>query len=389
MRLDVSLKANARKLLIAAGFIHLLFPLPAWSQTSDVAPHAGASSSQPPSASLQVEPRVTSNKAKNFSGTWQLIENDTQSSQRMSSIEDAIAGFGQFQQERARQMLAERTAPPAGLTLVDSGAEIKISRSGQEFIVPTNGEAVTVKSTEGRVTMRAVRRDGKLILQSKTVNATNTATYQLSPDGRTLTQQVQLQATWLSKTIQFSCSYGIQLQSQSNAAQALASSSSRAASNQSTNGGLANSSSRNLSGTWRLVSDATQSSQRSTSIENAIAGFGRFKQGRAREMLTQKTAPPAELTIVDSGDEVKIARNGQEFTVPTNGQAVSFKSPEGSVTLRAGRRDGKLVVETKSGNATQTTTFELSSDGETMTQQVQLKASALSKAIQFTSSFVR
>ena len=178
----------------------------------------GASSLQPLPASLQTGSGVASNKEENFSGTWQVIENAKQSSQRMSSIENAIAGFGQFQHERAREMLAKRTAPPAGLTFVDSGTEIKISRSGQEFTVPTNGEAVTVNSTEGRVTMRAVRRDGKLILESKTANATNTAIYQLSPDGKTLTQQVQLKATALSKTIQFSCSYGIQRKAQANAA---------------------------------------------------------------------------------------------------------------------------------------------------------------------------
>ena len=386
MRIVSNPKANAWKLMIAAG-VMLMFPMPASSQTSDFAPPAGTSPSRPPLVSLQVGD--SSNTAKNFSGTWQLIENATQSSQRMSSIENAIAGFGQFHRQQARELLAQKTAPPAGITFIDSGTEIKFSRNGKEFTVPTNGEAVAINSTEGRVAMRAVRRDGKLILESKTSDATNTATYQLSPDGKTLTQKVQLQATALSKTIQFSSSYVNQNQVQANAIKTQASSSSRAASNQVTNGGLANRSSQNLSGTWRLVDDATQSSQRLTSIEDAIADFGRFKQTRVREMLTQKTAPPAKLTIVDSGDEIKIARNGQETTVPTNGQAVTINSPEGRVTLRAGRRDGKLVVESKAANATNTTTFALSSDGRTLNQQVQLQAGALSKTIQFTSSYVR
>ena len=199
-------KANAWKLVVLAG-VMLMFPMPASSQISDFAPHASPSSSQPPLVSSQVKPGVAINPAKNFSGKWQLIKNANQSRQRMSSIENAIAGFGRFKQGRAREMLTQKTAPPAKLTIIDSGAEIKIARNGQEFTVPTNGQAVSINSPEGRVTLRAGRRDRKLVVETKSANATNTTTFELSSDGKTMTQTVQLQASALSKTIQFTISF--------------------------------------------------------------------------------------------------------------------------------------------------------------------------------------
>ncbi len=201
MRIDVNL-TNARMLSIAVGGIFLL-PLPAFSQKSDVAPHAGTSSSRPPLVSVQVKSGISSNTAKNFTGNWQLVENATQSSQRSTSIENAIADFGRFKQGRARKMLTQKTAPPAKLTIVDSGAEVKIARNSQEITVPTNGQAISINSPEGRATIRAGRRDGKLVVQTKSANAINTTTFELSSDGKTMTQQVQLQASALSKTIQF------------------------------------------------------------------------------------------------------------------------------------------------------------------------------------------
>ena len=47
MGVDANPKANARRLWIAAGVIFLL-PLPTFSQTGEVAKHAGTSSSRPP-----------------------------------------------------------------------------------------------------------------------------------------------------------------------------------------------------------------------------------------------------------------------------------------------------------------------------------------------------
>lgn len=146
---------------------------------------------------------------------------------------------------------------------------------------------------------------------------------------------------------------------------------------------------KNFTGTWRLDAKANQSRQRLTAIEQATAGMGRFKQGRARKMLKKMTEPANELKIADSGTQIKLVRAGREITVPTNGKAVVANGDKVRVTLQAGRRDGKLTVVSRTANVTRTAVYELSPDGQKLTQQIQLENSKLPNPIRFTNRFKR
>ena len=151
----------------------------------------------------------------------------------------------------------------------------------------------------------------------------------------------------------------------------------------------ANRESKNFTGKWLLKNSANETNKRLSAIENAVAGMGRFKQGRAREMMKKMTAPTNELKIADLGTQIKITRSGLEVTVPTNGQPVSINADQGSVSLRANRRNGQLILESKTASATKTTIYELSADGQTLTQQNTLQSNKLAAPIQFTNSFKR
>lgn len=145
----------------------------------------------------------------------------------------------------------------------------------------------------------------------------------------------------------------------------------------------------NFTGIWRLSANANQPDQRVGAIENAVAGMGRLKQGRARDMLTKMTAPDAELKIADSGSQIQLTRAGRKVTIPTNGQAVTVNGDMGDVTLQAGRRDGKLIVVSKIAGATQTAVYGLSADRQRLTQQIHIQSDKLPTPIQFTNSFAR
>ena len=67
----------------------------------------------------------------------------------------------------------------------------------------------------------------------------------------------------------------------------------------------------------------------------------------------------------------------------------SINADQGSVSLRANRRNGKLILESKTASATKTTIYELSADGQTLTQQNKLQSNKLPAPIQFTNSFKR
>lgn len=147
--------------------------------------------------------------------------------------------------------------------------------------------------------------------------------------------------------------------------------------------------SKDFTGKWSLNNSAKETNKRLNAIESVVAGMGRFKQGRAREMIKTMTAPANELKIDDLGTQIKITRSGLEATVPTDGQTVSIKTDQGSVSLRATRSNGKLILESKTDSAVRTTTYELADDGQTLTQQNKLQSDKIPGPIEFTNSFKR
>lgn len=151
----------------------------------------------------------------------------------------------------------------------------------------------------------------------------------------------------------------------------------------------ANRESKDFTGKWKLKNSVDVTNKRLNAIENAVAGMGRFMQGRAREKLTQMTAPTNELQIADLGTQIKITRSGLEATVPTNGQRVSINAEQGKVSLRATRENGKLILVSETTDAVKTTIYELSTDGQTLTQQNKLQSDKFPTAIEFTNSFTR
>ena len=143
---------------------------------------------------------------------------------------------------------------------------------------------------------------------------------------------------------------------------------------------------KNYSGTWRLSLSAGQQQQRKAAIESAISSFGRFQQGKARQVLDRMTSPENQLQIVDSGNQIKMTRMGREVTIALNGQPVAVNLGQRSASMQATKSDGKLIVVSSMANATKTTTFELSSDGRQLQQTVDMSGGRLPTPIQYTNT---
>lgn len=148
-------------------------------------------------------------------------------------------------------------------------------------------------------------------------------------------------------------------------------------------------SNKNFTGIWQLNESTTLKNQRSRAIKNATASLGRFKRSRALEVMQKMTAPPRELKIVDDGNQVQISRAGGEAVVGIDGRPVTIDSPRGKATLRATKRDGRLIVESKLANATTTVVYQLSDDGNTLNQQIEIVANKLPTPVRFTNSYRR
>ena len=145
----------------------------------------------------------------------------------------------------------------------------------------------------------------------------------------------------------------------------------------------------NFSGTWRLASSADQKNQRMRAIEDATSKLGRFKQGRAQQLMQKMTSPATELKIVDEGNQVKVSRGGFEFVVGIDQNPVTVKAPNGTATVRAERRDGRLIIESKMGDSTKTVTYKLSDDREHMQQEISISTSKLPKTVRYSTTYNR
>ena len=152
---------------------------------------------------------------------------------------------------------------------------------------------------------------------------------------------------------------------------------------------VANSAPKNFSGTWRLSLSAEQQQQRQAAIENAVSRFGRFQQGKARQVMDRMTSPENQMQIVDSGNQIKIARMGREVTIALNGQPVAVNLGQRSASMQATKRDGKLIVVSSMANATKTTTYELSADGKQLKQTVDMSGGRLPTPIHYTNTYIR
>jgi len=105
----------------------------------------------------------------------------------------------------------------------------------------------------------------------------------------------------------------------------------------------ANSAQRKYSGTWRLSLSAKQQQQRQAAIESAISRFGRFQQGKARQVLDRMTSPENQLRIVDSGNQIKLTRMGREVTIALNGQPVAVNLGQRNASMQAVKRSCLLM----------------------------------------------
>ena len=152
---------------------------------------------------------------------------------------------------------------------------------------------------------------------------------------------------------------------------------------------VANSAQKNYSGTWRLSLSAEQQQQRQAAIESAVSRFGRFQQGKARQVMDRMTSPENQLRIVDSGNQIKMTRMGREVTIALNGQPVAVNLGQQNASMQAVKRDGKLIVVASMANATKTTTYELSADGRQLQQTVDMSGGRLPTPIQFTNTYIR
>lgn len=144
---------------------------------------------------------------------------------------------------------------------------------------------------------------------------------------------------------------------------------------------------KGFTGTWKFSETNAATAQRSQSIENATASLSRFARGRARAKLKKATAPPKEIKIVDSGDQVDFTIGKQKLTIKTDGKPTQIKLESKSATIQAEKRDGKLIVVVSTSEMKRTMTYQHGADTKKLQQQNVFAIKMLDRPIQFTNQY--
>jgi hypothetical protein len=145
-----------------------------------------------------------------------------------------------------------------------------------------------------------------------------------------------------------------------------------------------------LTGNWKRQETAQQKASRFKAIDQVTSKMGRFKRSRAQEKLRAATALKESLSIVDAGNNVTLGPTvGQRINVTTDGKVTKLNGPKNSGTVKAARKNGRLVVQVDSGAVSRTTVYTLSRDKTRMTLDVSVSNPNLPQSIRFQMTFVR
>lgn len=144
-----------------------------------------------------------------------------------------------------------------------------------------------------------------------------------------------------------------------------------------------------LSGTWRHRGGEAERERRHRAIDGATENMGLIMRGTARDRLRSATAPRPELTIQDQGNRVTITTGGRTTALPTDGSVTRPSGDSQGATIRAQRRDGRLVVTAQRDGGTRTTRYHLSEDGQQLTLFVRVVNERLSAPLRFRLTYRR
>ena len=144
-----------------------------------------------------------------------------------------------------------------------------------------------------------------------------------------------------------------------------------------------------FTGAWTYSRDAHEKSMRCESIDQATNDISRLIRARMRQGLQDKTEPVAEIILNDRVDRVTVTGRNRDVTFTTDGSPNRVQTEHGIATIRAKRKDGKLVVTSEAPNGTQTTEYRLSEDGTELVLEVSISSDKLPKPVRFRTTYRR
>jgi hypothetical protein len=141
-----------------------------------------------------------------------------------------------------------------------------------------------------------------------------------------------------------------------------------------------------VAGHWRAAETEDQKKQRLQAIDDATEGMGRFRRGKARGRLAERTSPPPSLIIEIEGSRVAMGSGDRRLELELGGPPIEVSGNDGKAQLSARMEGERLIVEARGGNGGRTTTYRV--DGGRLAMEVTMMGDRLAGPLEYVATYV-
>jgi hypothetical protein len=142
-----------------------------------------------------------------------------------------------------------------------------------------------------------------------------------------------------------------------------------------------------VAGHWRAAETEDEEKQRLEAIEEATDDMGRFRRGRARSRLKERTSPPPSLMLEVHGSKVTIVSGDRRLELELGGSPIEVSGNEGAARLSATTENGRLIVVARSDEGERTTTYR--AEGAGLSMEVTMTSGRLAGPLQYATTYAR
>jgi hypothetical protein len=142
-----------------------------------------------------------------------------------------------------------------------------------------------------------------------------------------------------------------------------------------------------LAGRWVAAETAEEEKQRLKAIDEVTNDLGRFKRGKARSRLKERTSPIPSLKIEVSGSTVAIATGDHRLELELGGSPVEIEKNDMKTQMSAKMEGDRLVVLSRGDKGGRTVVYQ--ADGDSLLVEVTMTNDNLSGPLKYVTTYAR
>jgi hypothetical protein len=142
-----------------------------------------------------------------------------------------------------------------------------------------------------------------------------------------------------------------------------------------------------LTGHWRAAETADEKKQRLQAIDEVTESLGRFKRGKARGRLKERTSPPPSIAIEVKGSQVAITTGDHQLELELGGSPIEVSGDKETSQVSAKLEEGRLIVTAQGDKGGRTNTYR--AEGTGLAMEVTITGEKLDGPLKYATTYAR